>query len=145
MWFKESSCYNVLLTEHYSTYAVKIFFFNWTFDFCFLQSLFVLEIAIEIIQVHKRFIKLPLTLTFWHDLLSKVLDKEKMSSIHFITMRITVFNKTIVCGRRCLAALKKSHKIQQNEIERIRGIVLKNIYTYDIDIYSSSEPSSNNF
>ena len=47
------------------------------------------------------------------------------------------------CGRLCLAALNKSHKIQQNEIERIRGIVLKNIYTCDIDIDSSSEPSSN--
>ena len=31
----------------------------------------------------------------------------------------------IYCGRRCLAPLNKSHKIQQNEIERIRGIVLK--------------------
>ena len=39
--------------------------------------------------------------------------------------------------------LNKFHKIQQNEIEHIRGIVLKNIYTSDIDIYSSSEPSSN--
>ena len=78
------------------------------FYFCFLKSLFYREIARTTLrQVHKRFIKLPLTLTFWHDLLSKVLDKEKMSSIHFITMRITVFNKTIVCGRRCLAALKK--------------------------------------
>ena len=47
------------------------------------------------------------------------------------------------CGRRCLAALNKFHKIQQNEIERIRGIVLINIYTCDIDIDSSSEPSSN--
>ena len=28
------------------------------------------------------------------------------------------------CGRRCLAALNKFHKIQQNEIERIRGTVL---------------------
>jgi len=31
----------------------------------------------------------------------------------------------IYCGRRCLAPLNKSHKIQQNEIERIRGIVMK--------------------
>ena len=47
------------------------------------------------------------------------------------------------CGRRCLAALNKFHKSQQNEIERIRGIVLKNIYTCDFDIDYSSEPSSN--
>ena len=33
------------------------------------QSLSDLEIAIEIRQVHKRFIKLPLTLLFWHDVL----------------------------------------------------------------------------
>ena len=38
------------------------------------------------------------------------------------------------CGRRCLAALNKFHKIQQNEIERIRGTVLINIYTCDLDI-----------
>ena len=50
---------------------------------------------------------------------------------------------TLGCGRRCLAVLNKSHKIQQNEIERIRGIVLINIYTCDIDIDSCSEPSSN--
>ena len=37
----------------------------------------------------------------------------------------------------------KFHKIQQNEIERIRGIVLKIIYTCDFDIDDSSEPSSN--
>ena len=47
------------------------------------------------------------------------------------------------CGRRCLAALNKFHKIPQNEIEQIRGIVLKNIYTCYIDIDSSFEPSSN--
>jgi len=34
------------------------------FDFCFFQSLFDLEIAIEIRQVNKRFIKLPKTLLF---------------------------------------------------------------------------------
>ena len=51
--------------------------------------------------------------------------------------------KNTFCGRRCLAALNKFHKIQQNEIEQIRGIVLINIYTCDIDIDSSSEPSSN--
>ena len=34
-----------------------------------LQSLFDLEIAIEIRQVHKRFIILPITLLFWHDVL----------------------------------------------------------------------------
>ena len=33
------------------------------------QSLFDLEPAIEIRQVHKRFIKLPITLLFWHDML----------------------------------------------------------------------------
>ena len=33
------------------------------------QSLFDLEIAIEIRQVHKRFIILPITLLFWHDVL----------------------------------------------------------------------------
>ena len=49
---------------------------------------------------------------------------------------------TFGCGRRCQAALNKSHKNQQNEIERIRGIVMINIYTCDFDIYSSSEPSS---
>ena len=37
------------------------------FDFCFFQRLFDLEIAIEIRQVHKRFIKSPITLLFWHD------------------------------------------------------------------------------
>ena len=47
------------------------------------------------------------------------------------------------CGRRCLAALNKFHKSKQNEIERIRGIVLKNFYTCDFDIDYSSEPSSN--
>ena len=47
------------------------------------------------------------------------------------------------CGRQCLATLNKFHKIQQNEIERIRGIVLKNIYMYDLDINIYSEPSSN--
>ena len=31
------------------------------FNFCFIQSLFDLETAIEIRQVHKRFIKLPIT------------------------------------------------------------------------------------
>jgi len=36
------------------------------FDFCFVQRLFDLEI-IEIRQVHKRFIKLPITLLFWQD------------------------------------------------------------------------------
>ena len=49
----------------------------------------------------------------------------------------------LYCGRRCLAALNKFHKIQQNEIERIRGIVLKIIYRCDFDIDDSSEPSSN--
>ena len=34
----------------------------------------------------------------------------------------------------------KFHKIQQNEIERIRGTVLKNIYTCDLDINYYSEP-----
>ena len=34
-----------------------------------LQSIFYLEIAIEIRQVHKRFIKLPIRLSFWHDVL----------------------------------------------------------------------------
>ena len=38
-----------------------------------LQSLFYLEIAIEIRQVHKRFIKLPATLLFWHNVLYKFL------------------------------------------------------------------------
>ena len=33
------------------------------------QSLFDQEIAIEIRQVHKRFIKLPVSLLFWHDVL----------------------------------------------------------------------------
>jgi len=33
------------------------------------QSLFDLEIAMEIRQVPKRFIKLPITLLFWHDVL----------------------------------------------------------------------------
>ena len=50
------------------------------------------------------------------------------------------------CGRRCLAALNKFHKIQQNEIERIRSIstdMISTVYTCDIDIDSSSEPSSN--
>ena len=47
------------------------------------------------------------------------------------------------CGRRCLAALNKFHKIQRNEIERIRGIVLTDSNTCDIDIDSCSEPSSN--
>ena len=39
------------------------------FDFALFQSLFYLETAIEIRQVHKRLIKLPLTLLFWHDVL----------------------------------------------------------------------------
>ena len=37
------------------------------FDFCFVS--FGLEIEIEIRQVHKRFIKLPIPLLFWHDVL----------------------------------------------------------------------------
>ena len=45
-----------------------------------------------------------------------------------------------MCGRRCLAALNKFHKIQQNEIEQIRGTVLINIYTCDLDINYYSEP-----
>ena len=32
------------------------------FDFCFFQRLFALETAVEIRQVNKRFIKLPITL-----------------------------------------------------------------------------------
>ena len=46
------------------------------FDFCFVQSLFDLETAIEVRQVYKRFIKLPITLLFWHDRLysSRLLD-----------------------------------------------------------------------
>ena len=39
--------------------------------------------------------------------------------------------------------VKQFHKIQQNEIEQIQGTVLINIYTCDMDIDSSSEPSSN--
>ena len=39
------------------------------FTSALFQSLFDLEIAIEIRQVHKRFIKLPITLLFWHDVL----------------------------------------------------------------------------
>ena len=35
------------------------------FDFVF--KAFDLEIAIEIKQVHTRFIKLPITLSFWHN------------------------------------------------------------------------------
>ena len=31
------------------------------------QSLFDLVTAIELRQVHKRFIELPITLLFWHD------------------------------------------------------------------------------
>ena len=52
-----------------------------------------------------------------------------------------LYSFLIDCGRRCLAAL---NKIQQNEIERIRGIVLissSTVYTCEIDIDSSSEPS----
>ena len=53
-------------------------FFNWTEknwnNFYILtsdlfQSLFDLETAIEIRQVHKRFIKLPIALSFWYDVL----------------------------------------------------------------------------
>ena len=43
------------------------------------------------------------------------------------------------CGRRCLAALNKFHKIPQNEIERILGTVLINIYMCDLDINYYSE------
>ena len=42
--------------------------------------------------------------------------------------------------------IKQVPKIQQNEIERIRGIstdIISTVYTCDIDIDSSSEPSSN--
>ena len=46
---------------------------NWNqlyiFTSALFQSLFDLEIAIEIRQVHKRFIKLSITLLFWHDVL----------------------------------------------------------------------------
>ena len=45
-----------------------------------------------------------------------------------------------MCGRRCLAALNKFHKIQQNEIEQMRDTVLINIYTCDLDINYYSEP-----
>ena len=61
-----------------------------------------------------------------------------LQSAHHILLDL----KIKYCERRCLAALNKSHKIQRNEIERIRGIVLK-VYTCDIDIFSCSEPSSN--
>ena len=72
--------------------------------------------------------------------------KKIMQPLTFLFLCLLIIHSFInifICGRRCLAALNKSHKIQQNKIERIRGIVLKNIYTCDIDIYSSSEPSSN--
>ena len=39
--------------------------------------------------------------------------------------------------------VKQVPQDQQNEIEQIWGILLINIYTCDIDIDSSSEPSSN--
>ena len=50
------------------------------------------------------------------------------------------FCLSIDCGRRLLSALNKFHKIQQNEIERIRGIVLINIYMCDIEYNDCSEP-----
>ena len=59
------------------------------------------------------------------------------------TLESGISKKSLICGRQCLAALNKFHKIQQNEIERIQGIVLKNIYTCDFDIDYSSEPSIN--
>ena len=70
---------------------------------------------------------------------------EHILKVQRASIKYSLFNKKIskYCGRRCLAALNKFHKIQQNEIERKRGTVLINIYTRDIDIYSSSEPSSN--
>ena len=37
--------------------------------------------------------------------------------------------KSVICGRRCLAALNKFHKIQRTEIERIRDIVLTDSLT----------------
>ena len=36
------------------------------------QSLFDLEPVIEIRQVHKRYIKLPIILLFWHDVQKSV-------------------------------------------------------------------------
>jgi len=39
------------------------------FTSALFQSLFDLEIAIEIRQVHKSFIKLTITLLFWHNML----------------------------------------------------------------------------
>ena len=48
--------------------------------------------------------------------------RQGQCNIHMITS-ISFLRNPQYCGRRCLAALNKFHKIQQNEI-RIRGIVL---------------------
>jgi len=57
----------------------KILFFNWNekknwnqlyiLTSALIQCLSYLEMTIEIRQVHKPFIKLPITLLFWHDVL----------------------------------------------------------------------------
>ena len=39
------------------------------FTSALFQSLFDLGIAIEIRQIYKRFIKLPITVLFWHNVL----------------------------------------------------------------------------
>ena len=48
-----------------------------------------------------------------------------IQDLHVYFMNNVRSNFTILaCGRRCLAVLNKFHKIQQNEIERIRDTVL---------------------
>ena len=88
---KQSSFYKVKLALHYySTCAIKFWldflqkildiskmiFFNWNenkieinsfLTSALFQSFFDQEIAIEIRQVHNRFIKLPIILLFWYD------------------------------------------------------------------------------
>ena len=60
------------------------------------------------------------------NILKHVLKKQVKVEYHFDIIYVNlkgVFakNERGYCGRRCLAALNKFHKIQQNEIEGIRG------------------------
>ena len=60
----------------------------------FIQSLFYLEIAIARRQVNKRFIKLPITLIFWHDVLKYELFKN-MNVIIIAPVIITPEDQTL--------------------------------------------------
>ena len=58
----------IVNSKHQKVFYETIDYYTYIFITSeFFKSLIYLEIAIAIRQVHKRFIKLPITLLFWHD------------------------------------------------------------------------------